>query len=183
MLRRGLLALALLLVLLAGGEVAVARSALDLSASGPVAVSGTEATGVFQIADRTIRQVRYDDGGTLRYTFWLTNDGPLPVTVLGLSDDQPEPRLFGLAGLARADGGEAHIAAGESEPVTLELSMGGCETLSARAGSFVSEVVVHTERPGGLDDEVTIRLPEEIHTGSPREAFCPESTATSRPPG
>jgi hypothetical protein len=30
---------------------------------------------------------------------------------------------------------------------------------------------------------VTLRLPEELHTGSPREAFCPESTATSRPPG
>jgi len=29
----------------------------------------------------------------------------------------------------------------------------------------------------------TLRLPEELHTGSPREAFCPESTATSRPPG
>ncbi len=183
MLRRGLLALALLLVLLAGDEVAVARGAPDLSASGPVAVSGTEATGVFQIADRTIRQIRYDDGGTLRYTFRLTNEGPLPVTVLGLSDDQPEPRLFALADLARADGGVVHISPGHAEPVTLELSMGGCESLSARSGSFVSEVVVHTEHAGGLDDETTVRLPEEIHTGSPREAFCPGSTATSRPPG
>ncbi len=91
--------------LVAGGGVAVARSAPDLIGQRPVAVRGTEATGVFQVADRTIRQVRYDDGGTLRYTFRLTNEGRLPVTVLGLSDDQPEPRLFGLAGLARADGG------------------------------------------------------------------------------
>ena len=34
-----------------------------------------------------------------------------------------------------------------------------------------------------FDDDVTVTLPEEIHTGSPREAFCPESTATSRPQG
>jgi hypothetical protein len=26
-------------------------------------------------------------------------------------------------------------------------------------------------------------LPEQLHTGSPREAFCPNSTATSRPRG
>ena len=26
-------------------------------------------------------------------------------------------------------------------------------------------------------------IPEEVHTGSPREAFCPNATATSRPPG
>lgn len=183
MLRRGLLASALLLVLLAGGGVAVARSAPDLSAGGKVSVSGTAATAVFQIADRTIRQVRYDDGGTLRYTFRLTNEGSSPVTVLGLSADQPDPRLFGLAGLTGADGGVVRIAAGESEQVTLALTMSGCESLSARAGSFVSQVVVGTERAGGLTADVTVRLPEEIHTGSPREAFCPESTATSRPPG
>jgi hypothetical protein len=42
---------------------------------------------------------------------------------------------------------------------------------------------VRTEQAGVFDDDVTITLPEELHTGSPREAFCPESTATSRPPG
>ena len=61
--------------------------------------------------------------------------------------------------------------------------MGGCESLSARAGSFVTEVVLRTEQAGVFDDAVTVTLPEELHTGSPREAFCPESTATSRPPG
>ena len=28
-----------------------------------------------------------------------------------------------------------------------------------------------------------VTLPEELHTGSPREASCPEATATSRPQG
>ena len=183
MLRRALLALALVVVLLAAGGVAVARSAPDLEASGPTSVTGTEATGVFEIADRTIRQVRYDDRGTLRYTFRVTNDSRLPLTILGLAQDQLQPRLFTLEGLSGTSGGDIRLGAGDSSAVTLELGMSGCETLSARAGSFVTEVVVRTERAGVFADDVTLTLPEELHTGSPREAFCPESTATSRPPG
>ena len=66
----------------------------------------------------------------------------------------------------------------------LRLRMESCEHLSARAGSFATEAVLRTTRAGGLVDEaVTVTLPEEVHTGSPREAFCPRSTASSRPPG
>ncbi len=60
--------------------------------------------------------------------------------------------------------------------------MGGCESLSARAGAFVTEVR-SAQQARVFTDDVTITLPEEVHTGSPREAFCPRSTATSRPPG
>ena len=184
MLRRALIAFALVVALVAAGGVAVARSTPELRASGPTSVTGTEATGVFQIADRTIRQVRYDDQGTLRYTFAVTNDSKLPLVILGLAADQPDPRLFTLERLAGEDGaGDIRIGAGETAPLTLDLGMSGCETLSARAGSFVTQVVVRTEQAGVFDDDVTIRLPEELHTGSPREAFCPESTASSRPPG
>lgn len=42
---------------------------------------------------------------------------------------------------------------------------------------------MRTRQAGVFHDDVTVSLPEEIHTGSPREAFCPESTATSRPQG
>ena len=184
MLRRVLIALALVVALVAAGGVAVARSTPELRASGPTSVTGTEATGVFQIAERTIRQVRYDDQGTLRYTFAVTNDSRLPLTILGLAADQPDPRLFTLERLSGKDGARhIRLGAGETTSVTLDLGMSGCETLSARAGSFVTQVVVSTEQAGVFDDDVTIRLPEELHTGSPREAFCPESTATSRPPG
>ena len=41
---------------------------------------------------------------------------------------------------------------------------------------------IFSEMLDPLEDVVTVALPEEIHTGSPREAFCPESTATSEPP-
>ena len=184
MLRRTVLALALVVALVAAGGVAVARSTPALRASGPTSVTGTEATSVFQIADRTIRQVRYDDRGTLRYTFRVTNDSRLPLTILGIAGDQLEPRLFSLDGLSGPDGtGDVQLGAGETATLTLALGMSGCETLSARAGSFVTQVVVRTEQAGVFDDDVTITLPEELHTGSPREAFCPESTATSRPPG
>jgi hypothetical protein len=33
------------------------------------------------------------DQGMLRYRFVLRNDGRLPVTVVGLAEDQPDPRL------------------------------------------------------------------------------------------
>jgi hypothetical protein len=183
-LRRALLALALVLALLAAGGMAVARSTPSLRASGPTSVTGTEATGVFQIADRTIRQVRYADEGTLRYTFDVTNDSRLPLTILGLAADQTDPRLFTLERLAGPGGtGDVRLGAGETARLTLDLGMSGCETLSARAGSFVTQVVVRTEQAGVFADDVILTLPEELHTGSPREAFCPESTATSRPPG
>lgn len=161
-----------------GGGVAVAGNSPTLTASGPVSVTGTEASGVFTVADRTIRQVRYADQGTLAYTFTLTNDGRLPVTVTGLASDQADPRLFDLVRLTRTQ-----LSPGESGAVALTLDMNGCESLSSRSGSFVSEIVVTTTHAGVFDDTVTVSLPEEIHTGSPREAFCPESTATSRPQG
>ena len=42
---------------------------------------------------------------------------------------------------------------------------------------------MQTRQARVFEDAVTLVLPEEIHTGSPREAFCPQSTATSRPQG
>ncbi len=147
-------------------------------ASGPTAVEGTEASAVFTVAERTIRQVRYADQGTLRYTFTLHNEGRLPVRVVGLAPDQDDPRLFDLAGLTATT-----VGPGASEQVTLSLGMSGCESLSSRAGSFVPSVGVLVEQLGLFADVVEVALPEELHTGSPREAFCPQSTATSRPPG
>jgi hypothetical protein len=141
-------------------------------------VAGTEASAGFQVAERTIRQVRYVDDGTLRYTFRIHNDGRLPVRVLGLADDQSDPRLFTFTGLSSRT-----IGGGESGEVTLSLSMSGCETLSSRSGAFVTTVQVRTEQAGMFEDTVELTLPEEIHTGSPREVSCPDSTATSRPQG
>lgn len=177
--RRSVLVGAGALVLVAGGSgVALARSAPSLAAYSPTSVTGTDGTAVFQVGDRVVRQIRYDDGGTLRYTFRLANEGMFPVTVLGLDDEQADPRLFTLVDLT-----ETTIPAGESAELTLSMDMGGCETLSSRSGSFVSTIAVRTQQAGLFEDVVEIALPEEVHTGSPREAFCPNSTATSRPQG
>lgn len=174
-----------LVVLLAGvGYAAVSAAAAGLGTSGPTAVKGTAASAVFRIADRTVRQVRYRDGATLTYTFRLTNDQALPVTVTGISRRQRDERLFGYDGLEDERGRREFTVPGNGSTVVhLLLHMGGCESLSARAGSFVHEVMLDTERLGVPSGTATVRLPEEVHTGSPREAFCPNSTARSRPPG
>lgn len=176
--RRTLAVAGVLAAVAAGGGAAVAAVPAVLEPVGPVSVAGTEAHAAFAVADREVRQVRYADQGVLRYTFELRNGGRLPVTVLRLAPDQADPRLFDLLDLSRVD-----LAPGETGEVTLSLRMSGCETLSARAGSFVSRVVVVTRRAGLLESKTTLELPEEIHTGSPREASCPGATAGSRPRG
>jgi hypothetical protein len=182
---RHLAVLVLALVAATGGAgVAVASAPVRLGATGPTDVDGTSATAVFRVADREIRQVRYRDKHDLVYSFTLRNHGSLPVTVTGLAPLDRPPRLFrylrleGPGPATRFD-----VPADGSVPVRLVLRMEACETLSARAGSFATEVAVRTTRAGFVDDVVTVTLPEEVHTGSPREAFCPESTAGSRPPG
>jgi len=183
-LRRAAVAAGLLVLLVGGGGVAVAGDPPSLTAGGPTSVTGTDATAVFTIGTHTVRQIRYADGGTLRYTFRLTNGGRLPGILLGLADHQQDSRLFTYTGLTGPDGSTGlHLGPGDTGELTLALRMGGCETLSARAGAFVRDVVVRTEQAGVFDDDVRVTLPEEVHTGSPREAFCPRSTATSRPPG
>jgi hypothetical protein len=182
--RHALVLLAALAVVTGAAGVAVAKTPAHLSAHGPTRVSGTDATAVFRIADRTIRQVRYRDHGVLVYTFRLRNDASLPVTVTGTAPLAHEPRLFDYLTLTDRRGASRFtLGAGNSTVVQLRMRMHGCETLSARAGSFATEVVLRTTRAHMWHDVVPVQLPEEVHTGSPREAFCPNSTATSRPPG
>jgi hypothetical protein len=184
-LRLGLLALGLVVVLVAGvGYAAVRTRPPTLTAHGPTEVSGTAASAVFSIAGREIRQVRYRDRATLLYGFRLTNGDALPVTVAGIDPYQHNARLFRFVAL-EGPGGDRRftVPAHASREVHLLLRMGGCESLSARAGSFASTVLVRTERLGISSGSVLVHLPEEVHTGSPREAFCPNSTAKSRPPG
>ena len=183
--RRQLAVLLLALLVVAGGAgVAVAQDPPRLRAVGPTSVTGTDATSVFAIARRTIRQVRYHDRGTLTYGFELRNDGGLPLTVTGLARQEHQPRLFRYLRVTDASGARRFsVPAGGTREVRLALRMTGCESLSSRAGSFVRTVALSTSRARVLRDDVQVTLPEELHTGSPREAFCPRSTATSRPPG
>lgn len=174
-----------LVALLAGlGYAAVSAAPSGLTTAGPTTVSGTAASAVFKIGDRTIRQVRYHDGGTLVYTFTLVNREALPMTVTGISPDQSDERLFRYVSLVGpGEQGRFTVPGHGRVEVRLRLRMGGCESLSARAGSFAHQLRLTTERMGLASGVVTILLPEELHTGSPREAFCPNASAKSRPPG
>ncbi len=183
--RRLLLVVAVGLLVALGAGVAVATSSPDLRATGPTSVDGTPATATFTIGDRTIRQVRYVDEGTLVYSFVLSNHSPFPVTVTSLAPLPQEARLFHYESLTGPDGGTPFsIGAGDEVPVSLAMTMSGCETLSARAGSFATEVVVRTTSSQGLvHHDVTVPFTEDVHTGSPREVGCARATASSRPPG
>lgn len=180
-----LVAGAALTVVVAGGAAAVAGGEPDLRAAGPTEVSGTTGTAVFELGDRTYRQIRYEDRGTLVYTFRLVNDGGAPAHVSGAALPEPDPRLFDFVELTDVNGGTAFtVEDGASVEVRLHLRMTGCESLSARAGSSVRELTLVTSGTLGLgDQEVTVTLPEEVRAGSPREAGCANATATSRPPG
>ncbi len=182
---RHLLVLLVALLAVAGGAgVAVAGAPASLRASGPTEVDGTSATAVFQVGDRQVRQVRYRDKADLVYSFTLHNDGSLPVTVGGLAPLEREPRLFRYLAVEDASGHTRFtVPAGGTTDVRVRMRMESCESLSARAGSFATEAALRTTRAGFVDEVVTVTFPEEVHTGSPREAFCPESTAGSRPPG
>ena len=182
--RKVLVAAAAVLIVALGAGVAVASGDPTLVAHGPTSVAGTDATAVFRVGDRTVRQVRYQDRGTLVYSFVLANDGRLPVTVTGLAPPAHEPRLFRYLAITDAHGNEEFaIPAGERRGVRVSMRMHSCETLSARAGSFATEANLRVSRAGVLDSVVTVTFPEQVHTGSPREAFCPNATADSRPPG
>lgn len=182
--RHLLVLLVAVLVVASGAGVAVAGVPASLRASGPTDVDGTSATAVFQVGDRQIRQVRYRDQADLVYSFTLHNDGSLPVTVEGLAPLEREPRLFRYLTVEDASGRAGFaVPAGGSVDVRVRMRMESCESLSARAGSFATEAPLRTTRAGFVDEVVTVTFPEEVHTGSPREAFCPEATAGSRPPG
>ena len=172
-----------LAVVLAGGGLALAAEPA-LVAGGPTQITGTAATETFTIGDRTVRQFRYADHGTLVYTFRLHNAGWLPVTVTGMEPPADAPRLLHYRSLTDTAGHRRFVVpAHGTAAVRLSFRMSGCEHLSARAGSFATAVGVLTERARLVDGTTQVTLPEQLHTGSPREAFCPNSTATSRPPG
>lgn len=186
MAKRVLLTAALAVALVGGGAAAAVGSASpQLRATGPTSVSGTTGTAVFELGDQTYRQVRYHDDGTLVYSFMLENEGVLPVRIAGFEPPSLDPRLFDYLKVTDPAGRtEFSIGGGKATEVQLHLRMTECETLSARAGSSVTEVTLVTNGSLGFGgEEVTVELPEEVRAGSPREAGCADATATSRPPG
>ena len=178
---KGILAAVVIVLLGVTGGVAVAAQSPELAAAGPTEMD-TAYTGVFTVGERTIRQFRYEDAAEVDYTFTVENPGRFPLTLVGLAEEQEPSRLLSPQALRGADGAsEVRIGAGGREEVTVTIGMDGCESLSARAGSYLTTLAVRAESLGVFDDVVTITLPEELRTGSPREKYCPDATSTSRP--
>ena len=170
-------------ILLAGAGVVAARPP-GLVTVGEGTVTSGQKSAVFGIAQRTIRQVRYDDRATMTYAFTLRNDSWYDVQVTGIRQPAHEETLLRLRGLTDKDGNERlTLDAGEERTVVLQVLMTDCERLSARASSMVSAVSVRVNGVAGMDHDVDVALPEELRTGSAREMFCPLATAKSRPPG
>jgi hypothetical protein len=182
---RWLLAVGVLaLVGIAGAATAVARMDPSLSTSGPGKVTGTEASAIFELGDKTYHQVRYGDRKTLTYSFRLHNDSAFDTTVTGLEPVEHEATLLRLRGLTDASGADRfEVGAGDDVDVVLSILMTDCERLSARAASQIGEIGLRTEGLGGVEHVVNVRLPEELRTGSAREMFCPRANASTRPPG
>jgi hypothetical protein len=197
--RRTLVAATVTAVALSGGGLAAADTgchalagpwcgeraeAPGMTTHGPVQLDGTTASAVFRLGQRTIRQFRYRDRHELGYTFVLANDRPQPVTVVGVGRSGPAATLLRLDRLERAGTSSTRftVPAGGERTVRLVLDMTACEHVSSRAGSFLSAVTVLGRTEAGPSADV-VRLPEELHTGSPREAFCPRATSRSRAPG
>jgi hypothetical protein len=153
-----------------------------LEAAGPVTVGGTEASGAFTMGTTTVRQVRYDDRGTLHYSFSLTSDGPGTARVTGVRAVGPEATLLRVRSLHAPDGGGLELEPGVARKVVLDVLMTDCERLSARASSLVTAVDVELST-WGRTHVVRVRLPEQLRTGSAREMFCPRATADTRSPG
>lgn len=153
-----------------------------LEADGPVTVSGTDASGVFTMGTTTVRQVRYEDRGTLEYSFRLTSSGPGTARVTGVHTVGPEATLLRVRALRAPDGDALELEPGVGRDVVLDVLMTDCERLSARASSLVTAVDVELTRWGRTHVE-RVELPEQLRTGSAREMFCPRATADTRPPG
>lgn len=198
--RRALVAAAATALVLSGGGLAAAGAGCqslagpwcaqrlaspELSARGPVSLDGTTASAVFELGDRTIRQFRYADRHELGYTFVLANDGPRPVTVVDVGTAGPAATLLRVDRLERTGTSSTRfsVPAGSQVGVRLVLDMTDCERVSSRAGSFLDRVSVRTEVAGRHGRRAVLTLPEELHTGSPREALCPRATSQSRSPG
>jgi hypothetical protein len=156
-----------------------------LRATGPVRVDGTTASASFEVGGRTIRQLRYVDRRELGYTFVLRDLGADPVRVVDVAAAGPEATLLRVDRLETAGTPETELTvpAGGEVVVRLVLNMTDCEHVSSRAGSFLSRISVGTREADGTRGSSVVTLPEELHTGSPREAWCPRATSTSRSPG
>lgn len=171
---------ATVLVALAG--TAAALPGPKLEATRALGVQGTENAAFPLGSGPPLRQMRYADRKVLVYRIVVRNDSRLPVTVTGVEDGdtgRAHP-LLRVVGLRPRD---VRIAAGRAHELDILVLMTNCEFVSPRSGTVVDRLRVHVRRLDALPDTVTLRLPERLRTGSPRDEQCPHPEQDTRSPG
>ena len=171
---------ATVLVALAG--TAAALPGPKLEATRALGVQGTENAAFPLGSGPPLRQVRYVDRKELVYRIVVRNDSRLPVTVTGVEDGDTS-RAHPLLRVVGLQPGDVRIGAGQARELDIRVLMTNCEYVSPRSGTVVDRVRVHVRRLGALPDTVTLRLPERLRTGSPRDEQCPHPEQDTRSPG
>ena len=188
-----LLAVAGLLLVLLGAGVALASSQ-PLTATAGVLHSEGASAAIDLAQDRPVRQVQYRDRAPLTYSMTLRNSGVVPVTVQGATLPPLGSRLLlRLQGVLLLPVSSTDVAAGQpldgqrlwpgqERTLVLQALFTDCERIGARSSSLLTSVELEIT-VAGVRRHQSVRLPELLRAGSPREAGCPRATAGSRPPG
>ena len=188
-----LLAAAGLLLVLLGGGVALASSQ-PLTASGGVLRSEGASAAIDLAQDRPVRQLQYRDRVPLTYSMTLRNSGLVPITLHGMTLPPADSRLLLRLESARLlPDSSTNLTAGQplegqrlwpgqERTLVLQALFTDCERIGARSSSLLTSVELEIA-VAGVPRHQSVRLPELLRAGSPREAGCPLATAGSRPPG
>lgn len=188
-----LVAVAGLLLVLLGGGVALAASQPLTATDGVLASEGASAA-IDLAQDRPVRQLQYRDRTPLTYSMTLRNSGLVPVTLAGATLPPSGSRLLlRLEAVQVLPEGSTDLAAGvpldgqrlwpgQERTLVLQARFTDCERIGARSSSLLTSVELEIA-VAGMPRHQSVRLPELLRAGSPREAGCPRATAGSRPPG
>ena len=151
-------------------------SAGTTASTGPADVVTVEGYGA-----RGTHVVDYQDGRMVELVVPLRNEGPLPVTLTGVTAGDVRLPLLALAG----DDLPVTVAPGESADVVLRGVLGNCAYYHERAVQNVEAMAVQLEVLGRTTTrEVALDRPLLVH--SPMIVGCPDRTLNrnddERPP-
>jgi hypothetical protein len=136
-----------------------------------------------QNLDGAVSVRQYREGATSPIAAWLTNDGPLGITVtkvdrtrgdflVGVVDArlpaEGEPSDLGSAQPFRS----FSLGSGESKPILLVLKFANCRSYDPGTGSTLLSVGIHF-RVLGIPHTTQLDLPEGITVEAPGPGQCP----------
>jgi hypothetical protein len=177
-LRIALIAFLSVLTLAAGAHLFLVRyMPLDARAGGPYSVTPTSLVvardNAHPFEDGTIDQfyVRWAPGRSVQLAFPLTNEGRLPVTILGLgtSNEGGDPLGIRLLGTGTDVRRPSHLTQrgtpftlGPDETVEMFLALDMRRQVPRGTGAILNTVALRY-RAGWVEHEVTLALPQGVY--------------------